>query len=97
MAKRKCSKAAQAAIDRLGALDAKLADLRAERDALAERIKNLGNGYYEGAKYSALVTTGAAASLNVEALVRDYDIADIDNYKNRTTFPRLTISARDKQ
>lgn len=98
MAKRKASKAVQAKIDRLGALDAKLADINAERDAIANSLKStLEPGYYEGARYSATITASSRSSVDVEALVRDYSIADLENYKSSLQYVKLTVSARDKQ
>ena len=56
-----------AIIDRLGALQAQIANLEAEEKALKAEIKGFGDGAYEGALFRATVSTADRATLDAKA------------------------------
>lgn len=55
-------------IDRIAALDAAMADLKAEREALAEQVKAQGAGSYEGSEHVATVIVAERATVDWKAV-----------------------------
>lgn len=57
-------------VDKIGALDAQIAALKVERDALAESLKNAGAGTYEGVVFDAVVSDVERSVVDWKAIAK---------------------------
>jgi hypothetical protein len=83
-------------IDQLGMLQAQIAELEAKAKQLADKIKNEGEGHYEGNLFKGCVTLSQRATVDSKAVFAAANVpADLIAAHTKTTASiTLRITAR---
>ncbi len=83
-------------IDELGLLQAQIADLEAKAKKIADEIKNIGEGQYEGSLFKGCVTLSQRPTVNNKAVYKAADVpADlIAKHTTYTAVITLKVTAR---
>ena len=82
------------AIDELGRLQARIADLRSQETALKDIVKSLGTGSYEGELFRATVSFTERETLDMTAVREKLSPQFIRAHTNVTPVVTLKVTAR---
>jgi hypothetical protein len=82
------------AIDEIGRVDARIADLKKTRDNLADIIKSLGAGSYDGELFRATVSVSDRETLDMKAVREKLSPQFISAHTNVTTVVALRVVGR---
>lgn len=82
------------AIDELGRLQARIADLRAQEERLKDILKSLGDGAYEGELFRAVVASTERSTLDMKAVREKLSPQWIRCHTNVTPVTTLKVTAR---
>jgi hypothetical protein len=83
-------------LDRLGLLQAQIAELTEQAEVIKDAFKNAGEGKYEGDLYKASVSMSARNTVDYKTLLADLNVSDelIAKYTKQSVSIAIRVTAR---
>lgn len=83
-------------VDRLGELDAQMAEMKQEKEKLKKTLKDSGKDVIEGEMFRAKISVSSPRRVDWDSLIEDYGIPqdEVEEYAYYNEEKRLTITHR---